>query len=200
MASSSAETAATPAEPTRRPPLVPNGLLAILVFLFCELMLFAGLISAFQIIKSQAAGGIWPPLGEARLPVEETMLNTAALVLSGALLIVAHRCLKTDFSKAKRWFLAATLLGVLFVVLQGKEWAGLISEGLTLTSSAHGGFFYLIIGTHATHALAALVALFYVYYRMGRPGFSPVQFYVAETFWYFVVGVWPILYWQVYLS
>jgi cytochrome c oxidase subunit 3 len=163
-------------------------------------MLFAGLISAFHIIKSQAAGGIWPPLGEALLPVTETLLNTAALLLSGALLIVAHRCLKSDQEKARKWFLASTLLGVAFVLLQGKEWAGLLSEGLTLTSSAHGGFFYLIIGTHAVHAVAAICALFYVYFRMGGPGFSPVQFYVAETFWYFVVAVWPILYWQIYLA
>ena len=179
---------------------MPNGVLAILVFLFCELMLFAGLISAFHIIKSQAAGGIWPPLGEARLPVEETILNTIALALSGVFLIIAHRCLKADLGKAKKWFLGATLLGVLFVVLQGKEWAGLLNEGLTLTSSAHGGFFYLIIGTHAAHAVAAIIALFYVYFRMGGSGFSPVQFYVAETFWYFVVGLWPILYWQIYLA
>lgn len=199
MASSPTETAPA-APPTRKPPLVPNGVLAILVFLFCELMLFAGLISAFHIIKSQAPGGIWPPLGEARLPVEETILNTIALVLSGAVLIVAHRCLKANPAKSKKLFLAATLLGVLFLFLQGKEWAGLLAEGLTLTSSAHGGFFYLIIGTHAAHAVAAVIALFYVYFRMGTPGFSPVQFYVAETFWYFVVGVWPVLYWQVYLA
>ena len=26
-----------------------------------------------------------------------------------------------------------------------------------------------------------------------------VTYWSAETFWYFVVGVWPLIYWQVYL-
>jgi cytochrome c oxidase subunit 3 len=163
-------------------------------------MLFAGLISAFLIIKSQAAGGIWPPLGQPRLPAGETAINTVALLLSGLALIIAHRRLAADPAKAKRLFLGSILLGIFFVVFQGVEWSALIAQGLTLTSSAHGSFFYLIIGTHALHAVAAIFALVYVYWRMGRPGFSPVPFYVAETLWYFVVGVWPILYWQVYLG
>jgi len=195
---SNSETTTGP--PTRRPPLVPNGVMAILVFLFCELMLFAGLVSAFQIIKSQAPGGIWPPLGQPRLPAGETAINTVALLLSGLALIIAHRRLAADPAKAKRWFLGSILLGIFFVVFQGVEWSALIEQGLTLTSSAHGSFFYLIIGTHGLHAVVAIIALIYVYVGMGQPGMSPVPFYVSEAFWYFVVGVWPVLYWQVYLT
>ena len=48
------------------------------------------------------------------------------------------------------------LLGAFFVLFQGVEWVALLREGLTLTSSTHGAFFYLIIGTHALHAVVAL--------------------------------------------
>ena len=39
----------------RTPQLVPSGVLGMLIFVFTELMLFGGLISAFTIIKSAVA-------------------------------------------------------------------------------------------------------------------------------------------------
>ena len=93
----------------------------------------------------------------------------------------------------------AILLGGAFVLFQGVEWVRLIGQGLTLTSSQLGAFFYLIVGAHGLHAAAALVALV-IYWRemrvdrLSRPAFGAVQ-----LFWYFVVLMWPIIYWQVYL-
>ncbi|MGB5702243.1 MAG: cytochrome c oxidase subunit 3, partial [Polyangiales bacterium] len=68
--------------PVRREPVVPSGVLGMLMFVATEIMFFSGLISAFVIGKSNAIGG-WPPPGQPRLPVEETALNTAALLASG---------------------------------------------------------------------------------------------------------------------
>ena len=57
-----------------------------------------------------------------------------------------------------------------------------------------------IRGMHAAHAVSALIALGWVYTRLGRdPQQTMVEFTTIQLFWYFVVGVWPILYWQVYL-
>ena len=89
--------------------------------------------------------------------------------------------------------------GAFFVIFQGIEWVALIREGLTLTSSTLGGFFYLIIGTHALHAIAALGLLAYVWLQLQRGRLQSSQLAAAEVFWYFVVGVWPILYVVVYL-
>ena len=47
------------------------------------------------------------------------------------------------------------LLGAFFVVFQGAEWLALIGQGLTLTSSALGSFFYLIVGSHGLHAVGS---------------------------------------------
>ena len=91
-------------------------------------------------------------------------------------------------------------LGAFFVVFQGVEWVRLIGYGLTVTSSTYGSFFYVIIGTHALHALAAIAALAWVWWRMRGDRFEPVLVWTAEVFWYFVVGVWPVLYYLVYVS
>ncbi len=182
---------------SRRRPLVPNGVMGMLIFVIVEVMVFAALISAFSIIRASAI--IWPPLGQPRLPLEETAINTAALLASGVLLVVARRRFAHSPLRAERPLLLAMLLGAFFVVFQGAEWVALIGEGLTLSSSSLGSFFYLIVGMHALHAVAALGLLAYTWQRLQRGWLASSQLATAEVFWYFVVGVWPILYLTVYL-
>ena len=182
---------------SRREPLIPNGVMGMLIFVTTESMLFAGLISAFTIIRSGAA--VWPPPGQPRLPIEETALNSAALLLSGLMLYVARRRYSGDRESAKLPLLLSMLLGAFFVAFQGAEWVALIGQGLTVTSSTLGSFFYLIVGLHGLHAVAALLVLAYTWQRMRRGWLASSQLATAEVFWYFVVGVWPILYFVVYL-
>jgi cytochrome c oxidase subunit 3 len=78
------------------------------------------------------------------------------------------------------------------------EWATLLSAGLTLTSSPLGSFFYLIVGGHALHAVFALAALGYAWFKMARGTMSDGLYFGAQTFWYFVVLMWPVIYARVY--
>ncbi len=184
--------------PARREPVLPNGVLGMLLFVATEVMFFSGLISAFVIGKSNAVGG-WPPPGQPRLPVEETALNTVALLASGVALYVANRAFKQRSPNTRRWLLAAIALGGFFVLFQGAEWVALVGEGLTLTSGQLGGFFYLLVGTHALHVAAGFLILLYTYRELAHGELDRFTFWPAQIFWYFVVGVWPVLYWLVYL-
>ena len=74
----------------------------------------------------------------------------------------------------------------------------MLAQGLTLTSSTLGSFFYLIVGTHALHAIVALGLLCRVWHRHAAGWLQPSQLATAAVFWYFVVGAWPVIYWQVY--
>lgn len=184
--------------PARREPVLPNGVLGMLIFVATEVMFFSGLISAFVIGKSNAVGG-WPPPGQPRLPVEETALNTVALLASGVALYVANRAFKRRSPTTRRWLMAAIALGGFFVLFQGAEWVALIGEGLTITSGQLGGFFYLIVGTHAVHVVAGFAILLYTHRKLTHGELDRFTFWPAQIFWYFVVGVWPVLYWLVYL-
>jgi heme/copper-type cytochrome/quinol oxidase subunit 3 len=179
-----------------RTPLVPNGVMGMLIFVFTELMLFAGFISAFTIIKSGSV--VWPPPGQPRLPFAETAFNTALLLLSGAMLVVTRRTFARDRAKAQRPLLAALVLAAAFVVLQGREWAAMLAQGLTLTSSSLGSFFFLVIGLHALHVVIAIGLLGRTYRRLRRGWLASSQLATAEVFWYFVVGIWPVIYLVVY--
>lgn len=180
-----------------RTPILSNGALAMLIFVLAEVMLFAGLISAFSIIRASAL--VWPPLGQPRLPLEETAINTAALLLSGVVLAYAHRAFRRRPAQALRPLWIAIALGAFFVVFQGIEWVALVGQGLTLTSSVLGSFFYLIVGLHGLHAVAALFGLIYAARRLQRRWFGPGPLVAASIFWYFVVLLWPFLYLRVYL-
>jgi hypothetical protein len=138
--------------PGRRQPLVGSRVVGVAIFVFTEAMLFAGLVSAFTIVRAGAP--VWPPAGQPRLPLEATALNTLALLASGLLLFRAQRRFAHDPDRARRPLLGAVLLGAAFVSLQGFEWIALIRQGLTVTSSTLGSFFYLVVGLHALHALA----------------------------------------------
>jgi len=182
----------------RRQPIVPNAVLGVLLFVIAEAMLFAGLIAAFTIVKAGALEA-WPPAGQPRLPIEATAFNSAVLLISGIALFQARRAFRGSPSSAAMPLLVALSLGAFFVVFQGYEWVALLQQGLTITSSIHGGFFYLIVGVHALHAIGALVMLIRAWLAIRRGAPEPDLFAAAQVFWYFVIGVWPIIYLEVYL-
>ena len=202
----------------RREPVVANSVLAMLIFVATEVMFFGGIISAYIIGKSGAVGG-WPPAGQPRLPIEVTGFNSMGLVASGIFLWLSGRAfdrrtrtggLEASSLRQTKWFLRFALgLGALFVLVQGSEWAQLIAQGMTLTFSTHAAFFYLIVGTHALHAIISLCVLIWVWRRITRAdvgsglsssdSISKAAFTSSRIFWYFVVGVWPVLYAFVYL-
>ncbi len=181
----------------RREAVGPSSVIGTFIFVVTELMVFAGFVSAFTITR--AAYNTWPPVGQPRLPLGETAINTFALLASGVVLFFAQKAFRRDPASARKLTLTALLLGTFFVVFQGFEWVALIREGLTLTSSNHGAFFYLIIGTHALHALAAILFLGLAYAKLVRGTLAQSTFWATQVFWYFVVGVWPVLYLRVYL-
>lgn len=179
--------------------VIPAGVLGMLLFVGCEIMFFAGLISARFVASASLVG--WPPLGQPRLPIATTACNSLILLASGVVLYTAQRLL----SRSAPWGIVmprirlAIGLGAAFVLFQGIEWARLLHYGLTLQSSAYGSFFYLIIGAHAVHVMAALLVLALVSRGLDTGRVPVTRFWAAQVFWYFVVALWPVLYVLVYI-
>lgn len=183
--------------PVRRP-LVPSAVLGMLAFVVTEVMFFAGLVSAFLIVRSRAVTP-WPPVDQPRLPIEATAVNTLVLMLSGLAVFVAWRELSRG-GRCTRWLVAGVALGAVFVSVQGAEWLALLREGLTLTTSAHASFFYVIVGSHALHVFAALGVLSRTLLLLRANRLVEPTLRAATILWTFVVGVWPVLYSLVYLG
>lgn len=184
----------------RRRMLVPNEVLGMWLFLFTEIMLFLGLISAYLVLRGQTA--LWPPPGQPRLPVEITAINTLILLASGLTMWQAVPALRRGGGRLLQWLWLTFFLGLTFLAIQGYEWLRLIGFGLTTRSSIYGGMFYTLIGVHGLHVLGALIVLALV---MGqtRQGHYTVSDHggllAMRLYWSFVVLVWPVLYVLVYL-
>jgi cytochrome c oxidase subunit III len=180
-----------------------NAQMAIFFVLATEVMMFLALVSAYIVIRANVPD--WPPIGQPRLPAEATAINTVALLISGLLYHLLVRKLGTqghedksrfaeDLPLIKKYLWWSFGLGVFFVAFQGYEWLQLISYGLTMASGVYAGFFYTIIGCHAIHTVVGLILLLVV---LIRPSYVKLQ--TIKWYWYFVVGLWPLLYVSVYL-
>ena len=188
-------------QPGRTKPAISSGVLGMLIFMVTEAMFFAGLISAYMVIRAGLEE--WPPWGQPRLPVVATSFNTIVLLASGFLMAHSRVCFKKgELANGRRWLGISILSGTFFLVFQGYEWVQLLNFGLTLSSSVFGGLFYLLIGAHGFHVMGALAVLIYAWYRLKTPEnpITPEGLFPFQLLWYFVVCVWPVLYVLVYLS
>jgi heme/copper-type cytochrome/quinol oxidase subunit 3 len=181
---------------------INRSFLGLLIFLGTEAMFFAGLISAFLILRAGAV--TWPPADQPRLPIEITAINTLVLLASAYAMHRAVGAVRAGQQKLLTTCLAlAGVLGTIFLGVQGTEWIRLVSYGLTFSSSNYGATFYTLIGAHGLHVLAAVIALAIVFLRALNQKYSMQNYNGLELcrlYWFFVVGIWPILYVLVYLS
>lgn len=175
--------------------------MGMLFFLAAEAMFFAGLISAYVVLSAQVS--TWPPLGQPRLPLAITGFNTVVLLWSGLVLCVAALNYAKERSAKPiiNWIAMAASGGLLFLAIQGREWLNLVRFGLATSDSVYAGTFYVLIGVHALHVLGGAAALTLLLVKATRSAdadaFEPF-FAATRLYWYFVVGVWPVLYGLVY--
>lgn len=177
---------------TRRSTSLSNAELAVWFFIAAEITMFSGLIGSQVILRSQYSN--WPPLGQPRLPAFTTGVNTLFLLASGVTMDLGVRRLAAG-ARATRLFRWTGILGTLFLLLQGREWAVLLGYGLNAQGNVYGALFYTIVGTHGLHVLGAVLALWVVTLR--ARDLAALQ--AMRLFWLFVVLVWPVLYVLVYL-
>jgi heme/copper-type cytochrome/quinol oxidase subunit 3 len=182
-------------------PFIGSAMLAIMMIIASEMMLFSGLIGTFLVYRMQAA--FWPPPALPRLPIEVTWVNTFVLLSSALTMTLALRAVHHSRQRLLRRYLLATLaLGVTFLAVQGSEWVRLVAHGLKLSSGMYGGTFYLLIGCHGAHVTAGVIWLACVVWAAMSGRYNARNAHAIElcaVYWYFVCAVWPVLFGLVYL-
>lgn len=180
---------------------VSSEVFGMVTFVISEAMLFIALIASNVVMRG--AYSQWPPLGQPRLPIEATAVNTLVLLGSAWAMHQAVLAARSrDATGVVRWLGVTLLAGSAFLVAQGYEWVGLIRFGMTLSSSVYGGLFYTTVGAHGLHVLGALLVVAWGLFRSIRGGYAdgnPAGLEAIRVLWWFVVGVWPVLYAVVYL-
>jgi heme/copper-type cytochrome/quinol oxidase subunit 3 len=178
-----------------------NARLGMIMLLGAETMFFAGLIGSFLVFR--VANTTWPPPMFPKLPIVVTGVNTLFLLYSAVTMWMAQQAMRAGMmQRCVRFLLYTAVLGVVFLAVQGYEWLQLIEYGLTLSSGVYGATFYILIGCHGLHVLGAVVWLISVLAGAMRGRYCArrsIRVSVCGMYWYYVVGLWPALYWLVYL-
>jgi cytochrome c oxidase subunit 3 len=200
----------TPHLSVNRPNTVSVG---TIVWLSSELMFFAGLFAMYFTHRA-----VDPELFAAEssmLNVQFSLVNTIVLVASsitcqmGVFAAERFQARRTgsllDLRRwgMQEWFVLTYLMGAYFIAGQITEYAELVHEGLTLSSSAYGSVFYLATGFHGLHVVGGLIAFLFV---IGR-SFAARRFghheatstIVVSYYWHFVDVVWIALFSVIYL-
>lgn len=135
-------------------------------------------------------------------------ISTLIMLFSSYALGKAGRCYKKDnLRKLKRYFLAAILLSLAFVMSQVAGWYEISAAGINFTELATGTYLYLISALHAVHLLGGLLFLTVIYFRTQhassdairtlvfiRNPFIRQQISMLTLYWHFMGGIWIGLY------
>ena len=182
-------------------PPISNARLGMLMLISAETMFFVGLIGAYVVFR--AGSSVWPS-GHLYLPVGVTWVNTLVLFVSCYTMHRAIAALRLDrLPSAGNWLGVTALLGSIFLGVQGYEWTQLVRDGLTISTGIYGATFYTLIGCHGLHVLAAVVWLLVVLVLAKRGAFSARRSIAVEVcgmYWYYVGGLWALLFPLVYLN
>ena len=116
-----------------------------IVWLSSELMFFAALFAMYFTLRA-VNPDIWKIETE-MLNIPFSGANTTILVLSSVTAqLGVFAAERGDTERLRFWFIITFLMGAFFVGGQAFEYAELVHEGLTLSSSPFGSVFYLTTG------------------------------------------------------
>ena len=90
-------------------------------------------------------------------------------------------------------------MGLIFIIGQFYDFS---NAGLQVNDPSFGGVFFTLMGFHAVHVLAGVVFLALNYARANWGDFSSTRYEAVELgnwFWYYVTGVWLVLFVVLYL-
>jgi cytochrome c oxidase subunit 3 len=144
---------------------------------------------------------VWPPSGIGPAAFRLAMVQFSLLLASAAVQALANRsAVEQRLGGARAWLMAATLVGLLALVLRGVEMARIV---MRWDQNAYASVFWVTLGLHTTHILTGLVenALLLAVLFFGEvqtKHFEDVQ--AGGLLWYFVVAEWVIAYPLLYLA
>jgi len=142
-------------------------------------------------------------MGDQVLNPRTTGLYTVFLLLSSGTLWWGHRQLRRQKPTWLAWALGVTIaLGTLFLFGQGRDYAHLIQENITVDGTIFGSAFFTLTGFHALHVLVGLIVLSIVLILTLLGDFTgprSAAVAAAELYWHFVDGVWLIVFSVVYI-
>ena len=170
------------------------------LYLMGDAVIFALLFMTYGIMVGNTAGG---PTGKTLFSLSNAALETVLLLVSSTTFGFASLASRQGNRSAVMGWLAITfLLGGGFVVLEIREFVGMIGVGAGPDRSGFLSAFFTLVGTHGTHVSVGLIWIVILTTQVALKGLTaPVtsRLFRLGLFWHFLDIAWVGIFSVVYL-
>ena len=175
-----------------------NAKIALFVVLSCETFFFGTVLSAYFYLRTTVLGWplVHPPVSQIMIPIANTLL---LLLSAGPMAWVGKAIDQKKIRLAQVWLAVVLGMGLLFI---GGQIFEFVRSGMSPSDQAFGGVFFTLMGFHALHILAGMIMLVILVVRTHLHDFKfrrHIAVDVGAWFWYYVIGVWVVLFTALYL-
>jgi cytochrome o ubiquinol oxidase subunit 3 len=170
------------------------------IFILSDIVMFSGFFAAHAVLQPQTAGG---PSGI------DLFDPTSIAIQTGCLLLSSFTCgLSAVATEARNYvwtqvcLFVTGLLGVAFLVLEARDFAGMVAQGAGPERSAFLSSLFTVVGCHGCHVTAGLLWLGTMMAQIAVKGFRPNvlrRLLCWNLFWHALDIIWVALFTIVYL-
>ena len=170
------------------------------LFVLSDMVLFSALFASYASLVHATDGG---PVTSQLFDRTNVAIETVSLLLSSfvcglAIIAAKHKNLFwTEF-----WLVATGLLGLLFLIIELREFAGMIAIGAGPQRSAFLSAFFTLVGCHGAHVTAGLLWIGTMAAQIWTKGFQPHigrRLLCLSVFWHALDIIWVAIFTIVYL-
>jgi heme/copper-type cytochrome/quinol oxidase subunit 3 len=176
--------------------------LGVGIFILSEANFFLMLILTY--LYFNGTGAVTGPTAATGLQLTKAGVYTLLLLASSLTFWWAEKNLKQGRQAIFRiWLFVTAVLGAVFLFGQGREWAYLINENVTINRNLFGTTFFTLTGFHGFHVLIGLLAIAILLGLALAGDFKDrrtAAVAAVSLYWHFVDAVWIVIFFVVYLG
>jgi cytochrome o ubiquinol oxidase subunit 3 len=170
------------------------------LFVLSDMVLFSALFATYATLVHATDGG---PVTNQVFHRDLVAVETVALLLSsfvcGLAMIAAKRA---NMVWTQAWLVLTGLLGLVFLVIEISEFAGMIAIGAGPQRSAFLSAFFTLVGCHGAHVTAGLLWIGTMMAQIWAKGFREDivrRLLCLSIFWHALDIIWVAIFTIVYL-
>jgi cytochrome o ubiquinol oxidase subunit 3 len=170
------------------------------LFVLSDMVLFSALFATYASLVHATDGG---PVTNQLFRRDLVAVETIALLLSsfvcGLAMIAAKRA---NLIWTEAWLIVTGLLGLVFLVIELTEFAGMVRIGAGPQRSAFLSSFFTLVGCHGAHVTAGLMWIGTMMAQIWAKGFQPHiirRLLCLSIFWHALDIIWVAIFTIVYL-
>lgn len=170
------------------------------LFVLSDMILFSALFATYASLANATDGG---PVTNQLFDRTNVAIETMALLISsfvcGLAMIAAKR---RNMAWTQGWLALTALLGLVFLTIEIREFAGMIRIGAGPQRSAFLSSFFTLVGCHGAHVTAGLMWIGTMMAQLWAKGFQPHigrRLLCLSVFWHALDIIWVAIFTIVYL-